>query len=110
MKKVYVGYVKCVMMGVWFFLCQFMYIKWIIVVDEDINVCDWKDVMWVVLICMDLVCDIVMVENIFIDYFDFVLFVLGFGFKIGFDVINKVGNEIQCEWGEKLDMDDVIKV
>lgn len=100
------------MMGVWLFLCQFMYIKFVIVCDDDVNVCDWNDVIWVIIICIDLVWDIVLVENMFIDYLDFVLFVFGLGLKMGLDVMNKWLGEIQCEWGcfIKKDLDVVVYI
>ena len=109
MKKAYAGHAKRVMMGAWSFLRQFMYTKWIIVVDEDINARDWKDVMWAVSTRMDPARDIVTVENTPIDYLDFASPVSGLGSKIGLDATNKVGNETQREWGEKLDMDDATK-
>lgn len=80
-----------------------------IVCDDDVNVCDWNDVIWVIIICMDLVCDIVMIENMFIDYLDFVFFVLGLGFKMGMDVINKMLGEIDWEWGVFIVMDEDVK-
>ena len=109
MKKAYAGHAKRVMMGAWSFLRQFMYTKWIIVVDEDINARDWKDVMWAVSTRMDPARDIVTVENTPIDYLDFASPVSGLGSKIGLDATNKIGNETQREWGEKLDMDETTK-
>ena len=109
MKKAYAGHAKRVMMGAWSFLRQFMYTKWIIVVDEDVNARDWKDVMWAVSTRMDPARDIVTVENTPIDYLDFASPVSGLGSKIGLDATNKMGNETQREWGAKLDMDDATK-
>jgi len=109
MKKAYAGHAKRVMMGAWSFLRQFMYTKWIIIVDEDINARDWKDVMWAVSTRMDPARDIVTVENTPIDYLDFASPVSGLGSKIGLDATNKTGNETSREWGEKLDMDDETK-
>lgn len=109
MKKAYAGHAKRVMMGAWSFLRQFMYTKWIIVVDEDVNARDWKDVMWAVSTRMDPARDIVTVENTPIDYLDFASPVSGLGSKIGLDATNKMGNETQREWGEKLDMDAATK-
>lgn len=86
-----------------------MYIKFVIVCDDDVNVWDWNDVIWVIIIWMDFVCDMVMIENIFIDYFDFVFFVFGLGLKMGMDVINKMSGEMDCEWGEFIVMDEVVK-
>lgn len=108
MKKQYLGYVKCVMFGVWLFLWQFMYIKFVIVIDDDIDVCDWNDVIWVIIMWMDFKCDMVMIDNMFIDYFDFVLLVFGFGLKMGFDVIYKWLGEISCEWGCVIVKDEVV--
>jgi 4-hydroxy-3-polyprenylbenzoate decarboxylase len=105
MKKAYAGHAKRVMMGAWSFLRQFMYTKWIIIVDEDINARDWKDVMWAVSTRMDPARDIVTVENTPIDYLDFASPVSGLGSKIGLDATNKMGNETNREWGAKLDMD-----
>ena len=109
MKKAYAGHAKRVMMGAWSYLRQFMYTKWIIVVDDDINARDWKDVMWAVSTRMDPARDIVTVENTPIDYLDFASPVSGLGSKIGLDATNKMGNETQREWGEKLDMDEATK-
>ena len=105
MKKAYAGHAKRVMMGAWSYLRQFMYTKWIIVVDEDVNARDWKDVMWAVSTRMDPARDIVTVENTPIDYLDFASPVSGLGSKIGLDATNKVDGETNREWGEKLDMD-----
>ena len=93
------------MMGAWSYLRQFMYTKWIIVVDADVNARDWKDVMWAVSTRMDPARDIVTVENTPIDYLDFASPVSGLGSKIGLDATNKVDGETDREWGEKLDMD-----
>lgn len=109
MKKAYAGHAKRVMMGAWSFLRQFMYTKWIIVVDEDINPRDWKDVMWAVSTRMDPARDIVTVENTPIDYLDFASPVSGLGSKIGLDATNKMGHETSREWGAKLDMDEATK-
>jgi 4-hydroxy-3-polyprenylbenzoate decarboxylase len=109
MKKAYAGHAKRVMMGAWSFLRQFMYTKWIIVVDEDINPRDWRDVMWAVSTRMDPARDIVTVENTPIDYLDFASPVSGLGSKIGLDATDKMGSETNREWGRKLDMDDETK-
>ena len=109
MKKAYAGHAKRVMMGAWSYLRQFMYTKWIIVVDDDINARDWKDVMWAVSTRMDPVRDIVTVENTPIDYLDFASPVSGLGGKIGLDATNKTGGETNREWGAKLDMDEATK-
>jgi 4-hydroxy-3-polyprenylbenzoate decarboxylase len=109
MKKAYPGHAKRVMMGAWSYLRQFMYTKWIIVVDDDINARDWKDVMWAMSTRMDPARDTVIIENTPIDYLDFASPVSGLGSKIGLDATNKTGGETTREWGEKLFMEqDVI--
>jgi 4-hydroxy-3-polyprenylbenzoate decarboxylase len=108
-RKAYPGHAKRVMMGVWSYLRQFTYTKWVIVVDEDIDARDWKDVMWAVATRMDPARDITMVEGTPIDYLDFASPVAGLGSKIGLDATNKWPPETSREWGEKLRMsDDVI--
>jgi 4-hydroxy-3-polyprenylbenzoate decarboxylase len=109
MKKAYPGHAKRVMMGVWSFLRQFMYTKWVIVVDDDIDARDWKDVMWAVATRMDPARDITLVENTPIDYLDFAAPESGLGSKIGLDATNKWPPETKREWGTKIRMsDDVI--
>jgi 4-hydroxy-3-polyprenylbenzoate decarboxylase len=109
MKKQYTGHAKRVMMGVWSFLRQFMYTKFVIVVDEDICTRDWKDVIWAMTTRMDPVRDTVMVENTPIDYLDFASPVSGLGSKIGFDATNKWPGETHREWGQAIRMDDAVK-
>ena len=110
MKKAYAGHAKRVMMGVWSFLRQFIYTKFVIVVDDDINCRDWKDVMWAVSTRMDPVRDITTVENTPIDYLDFASPVSGLGGKLGLDATNKIAGESNREWGKEINMDDdVIK-
>ena len=106
MKKGYPGHAKRVMMGVWSYLRQFMYTKWVIVVDDDINARDWKDVMWALSTRMDPARDITLIENTPIDYLDFASPQSGLGSKIGLDATNKWPPETHREWGEKLGMDD----
>jgi len=109
MKKAYPGHAKRVMMGVWSYLRQFMYTKWVIVVDEDIDARDWKDVMWAVSTRMDPARDITVIENTPIDYLDFASPDSGLGSKIGLDATNKWPPETKREWGTKLRMDqDVV--
>ncbi|WP_413208171.1 UbiD family decarboxylase [Rhodospirillum sp. A1_3_36] len=109
MRKAYAGHAKRVMMGVWSFLRQFMYTKFVIVVDDDINCRDWKDVMWAISTRMDPVRDITTVTDTPIDYLDFASPESGLGGKIGLDATNKLPPETHREWGEKLRMDqDVI--
>lgn len=83
MKKQYAGHAKRVMMGVWSFLRQFMYTKFVIVCDDDVNARDWNDVIWAITTRMDPARDTVLVENTPIDYLDFASPVSGFGFKNG---------------------------
>ncbi|MBI1235834.1 MAG: UbiD family decarboxylase [Alphaproteobacteria bacterium] len=109
MKKAYAGHAKRVMLGVWSYLRQFMYTKWVIVVDDDINARDWKDVMWAISTRMDPARDITVIENTPIDYLDFASPVSGLGSKIGLDATNKMDGETNREWGDKLDMDEETK-
>jgi 4-hydroxy-3-polyprenylbenzoate decarboxylase len=109
MKKAYPGHAKRVMMGVWSFLRQFVYTKFVIVVDDDIDARDWKDVMWAISTRMDPARDITVVENTPIDYLDFASPESGLGGKIGLDATNKWPPETHRAWGRKLRMsDDVI--
>jgi 4-hydroxy-3-polyprenylbenzoate decarboxylase len=105
MKKAYPGHAKRVMMGVWSYLRQFMYTKWVIVVDDDINARDWKDVMWAVSTRMDPARDITLVEGTPIDYLDFASPDSGLGSKIGLDATNKWPPETKREWGTEIRMD-----
>ncbi|WP_444936822.1 4-hydroxy-3-polyprenylbenzoate decarboxylase [Microbulbifer sp. JMSA004] len=110
MKKQYAGHAKRVMMGVWSFLRQFMYTKFVIVADEDVNARDWKDVIWAMTTRMDPARDTVMVENTPIDYLDFASPVSGLGSKIGFDATNKWEGETNREWGVPIERDpNVVK-
>ena len=108
MKKAYPGHAKRVMFGVWSFLRQFMYTKFVIVVDDDINARDWKDVMWAISTRMDPVRDLTLVERTPIDYLDFASPESGLGGKIGLDATNKLPPETHREWGEKIAMDQNI--
>jgi 4-hydroxy-3-polyprenylbenzoate decarboxylase len=108
MKKAYPGHAKRVMLGAWSYLRQFMYTKWVIVVDDDINARDWKDVMWAMSTRMDPARDITVIENTPIDYLDFASPVSGLGSKIGLDATNKWEGETNREWGEKLFMEQEI--
>ncbi|WP_430437480.1 UbiD family decarboxylase [Oceanibaculum nanhaiense] len=105
MKKAYPGHAKRVMLGVWSYLRQFMYTKWVIVVDDDIDARDWKDVMWALSTRMDPARDITVIENTPIDYLDFASPESGLGSKIGLDATNKWPPETKREWGEKLYME-----
>jgi 4-hydroxy-3-polyprenylbenzoate decarboxylase len=105
MKKAYPGHAKRVMLGVWSYLRQFMYTKWVIVVDDDIDARDWKDVMWALSTRMDPARDITLIDRTPIDYLDFASPESGLGSKIGLDATNKLPPETHREWGEKIAMD-----
>ena len=109
MKKQYPGHAKRVMMGVWSFLRQFMYTKFVIVTDEDINIRNWEDVIWAITTRMDPVRDTVMIENTPIDYLDFASPVAGLGSKMGLDATNKMPGETNREWGNPIVMDTSVK-
>jgi 4-hydroxy-3-polyprenylbenzoate decarboxylase len=109
MKKQYPGHAKRVMFGVWSFLRQFMYTKFVIVTDDDIDVRDWQDVIWAMTTRMDPVRDTLLVENTPIDYLDFASPVSGLGGKIGFDATNKLPGETSREWGRPIVMDAAVK-
>lgn len=105
MQKQYPGHAKRVMFGVWSFLRQFMYTKFVIVTDDDINVRDWKDVVWAMTTRMDPVRDITLVENTPIDYLDFASPVSGLGSKMGMDATSKWPGETDRQWGRPIHMD-----
>ncbi|HHJ35681.1 MAG TPA: UbiD family decarboxylase, partial [Gammaproteobacteria bacterium] len=109
MKKQYPGHAKRVMMGVWSFLRQFMYTKFVIVVDDDVNTRDWQDVIWAMSTRVDPVRDFTMVENTPIDYLDFASPVSGLGSKVGIDATNKLPGETEREWGTPIKMDEKVK-
>ena len=109
MKKQYPGHAKRVMMGVWSFLRQFMYTKFVIVCDDDVNARDWNDVIWAITTRMDPARDTVMIENTPIDYLDFASPVSGLGSKMGMDATNKMPGETDREWGVPIVMDEDVK-
>ncbi|WP_075259404.1 4-hydroxy-3-polyprenylbenzoate decarboxylase [Herbaspirillum camelliae] len=109
MKKSYAGHAKRVMFGVWSFLRQFMYTKFIVVVDEDVNIRDWKEVIWAITTRVDPVRDTVMVDNTPIDYLDFASPISGLGSKMGIDATNKWPGETNREWGTPIVMDEDVK-
>ncbi len=109
MKKQYPGHAKRVMMGVWSFLRQFMYTKFVIVVDDDINTRSWDDVIWAMTTRMDPGRDTTIIENTPIDYLDFASPVSGLGSKMGFDATNKWQGETDREWGKPIVMDEAVK-
>ncbi|HTH95530.1 MAG TPA: 4-hydroxy-3-polyprenylbenzoate decarboxylase [Rhodocyclaceae bacterium] len=109
MKKQYPGHAKRVMFGIWSFLRQFMYTKFIIVTDEDVDVRDWKEVMWALTTRVDAARDTLIVEHTPIDYLDFASPVSGLGSKMGIDATNKWPGETAREWGRPIVMDDAVK-
>jgi 4-hydroxy-3-polyprenylbenzoate decarboxylase len=108
-KKQYPGHAKRVMLGIWSFLRQFMYTKFVIVVDEEINVRDWQDVIWAITTRMDPARDTTLLHNTPIDYLDFASPVSGLGSKMGMDATNKWPGETEREWGTPIVMDDAVK-
>ena len=109
MKKQYPGHAKRVMMGVWSFLRQFMYTKFVIVCDDDVDARDWNDVIWAITTRMDPARDTTLVENTPIDYLDFASPVSGLGSKMGMDATNKWAGETDREWGVPIEMDADVK-
>jgi len=110
MKKQYAGHAKRVMLGTWSFLRQFMYTKFVIVVDDDVDVRNWQDVIWAMTTRMDPARDLTILENTPIDYLDFASPVSGLGSKVGFDATNKWPGETNREWGRTIVMSpEVIK-
>ncbi|MFP3028832.1 MAG: 4-hydroxy-3-polyprenylbenzoate decarboxylase [Arsenophonus sp.] len=108
-KKQYAGHAKSLMMGVWSYLRQFIYIKFVIVCDEDINARDWNDVIWAITTRMDPARDTVIIENTPIDHLDFASPISGLGSKMGLDATNKWPGETQREWGRPIVMTEKIK-
>ena len=108
-RKQYPGHAKRVMFGIWSFLRQFMYTKFIIVVDEDVNIRDWKEVIWALTTRMDATRDTTLVDNTPIDYLDFASPVAGLGSKMGLDATNKWPGETNREWGTPITMDPAVK-
>ena len=108
-RKQYPGHAKRIMMGVWSFLRQFMYTKFVIIVDEDVDARDWKDVIWAISTRVDPVRDFTLVEHTPIDYLDFASPVAGLGSKVGIDATNKWQGETDREWGRPITMDQAVK-
>ena len=108
-KKQYPGHAKRVMFGIWSFLRQFMYTKFVIVTDDDVNIRDWQDVIWAMTTRMDPARDTIMIENTPIDYLDFASPVSGLGSKAGYDATNKWPGETDREWGEPIVMNPAVK-
>ncbi|MFN8821856.1 MAG: 4-hydroxy-3-polyprenylbenzoate decarboxylase [Betaproteobacteria bacterium] len=109
MRKQYPGHAKRVMFGIWSFLRQFMYTKFIVVVDEDVDARDWKEVIWAITTRVDPTRDTVLVDNTPIDYLDFASPVSGLGSKMGIDATNKMPGETQREWGRPIAMDAAVR-
>jgi 4-hydroxy-3-polyprenylbenzoate decarboxylase len=109
MRKEYPGHAKRVMLGIWSFLRQFMYTKFIIVTDEDVDARNWQDVIWAMTTRMDPRRDSVFIDNTPIDYLDFASPVAGLGSKVGFDATNKWPGETEREWGRPIAMDPAVK-
>lgn len=109
MRKQYPGHAKRVMLGIWSFLRQFMYTKFVVVVDDDIDVRQWEDVIWAITTRMDPIRDTTMIDNTPIDYLDFASPVSGLGSKMGLDATNKLPGETNREWGEPIVMTAEVK-
>ena len=109
MRKQYPGHAKRVMMGVWSFLRQFMYTKFVIVCDDDIDARNWQDVIWAITTRMDPARDTLMIDNTPIDYLDFASPVAGLGSKMGLDATHKWPGETSREWGSAISMDPAVK-
>ena len=108
-KKAYPGHAKRVMFGLWSFLRQFMYTKFIVVTDDDIDIRDWKEVVWAITTRVDPVRDTTLVENTPIDYLDFASPVSGLGGKMGLDATNKWSGETGREWGRTIEMPATVR-
>ena len=108
-KKTYAGQAKRIMMGIWSFLRQFIYTKFVIVVDDDINVRAWKEVIWAISTRMDPARDTTIIENTPIDYLDFASPVSSLGSKMGLDATNKIPPETSREWGRVIKMDEKVE-
>ena len=108
-KKQYPGHAKRIMMGIWSFLRQFMYTKFIVVVDDDIDTRKWEDVIWAITTRMDPIRDTVLIDNTPIDYLDFASPVSGLGSKMGLDATNKLQTETKRTWGTQIEMSPKVK-
>ena len=103
-RKAYAGHARRIMMGVWSHLRQFMYTKFIVVVDEDVDIRDWREVVWAMTTRMDPARDTLLVEQTPIDYLDFASPVSGLGSKMGLDATHKWPGETSREWGRTIQM------
>jgi len=108
MRKQYAGHAKRVMFGVWSFLRQFMYTKFIVVTDDDVDIRDWKEVVWAITTRVDPARDTLIVESTPIDYLDFASPVSGLGGKMGIDATNKWPGETAREWGRPIATDPAV--
>ncbi len=108
-KKQYPGHARRVMFGIWGFLRQFMYTKFIIIVDDDVDVRDWKEVVWALTTRVDAARDTLIAQNTPIDYLDFASPVAGLGSKMGIDATHKGPGETEREWGRPIRMDAAVK-
>jgi 4-hydroxy-3-polyprenylbenzoate decarboxylase len=109
MKKQYPGHAKRVMFGIWSILRQFMYTKFIIVTDDDVDIREWKEVVWALTTRVDASRDVFIVENTPIDYLDFASPVAGLGSKMGIDATNKLTAETSRVWGRPIAMQSDVK-
>ncbi len=107
--KEYAGHAKRIMFGIWSFLRQFMYTKFVIVVDSDVSARSWEDVIWAISTRMDPRRDCVFIDNTPIDYLDFASPTSGLGSKVGLDATNKWSGESNREWGRPVEMDKIIR-
>jgi len=108
-KKQYPGHAKRIMFGIWSFLRQFMYTKFVIVTDDDVDIRDWESVIWAITTRVDPSRDTTLIENTPIDYLDFASPVSGLGSKMGLDATNKWQGETTREWGKPIEMDSSVK-
>ena len=108
-KKQYAGHAKRIMLGIWSYLRQFMYTKFIIVVDDDVNIRDWKDVIWAITTRVDPIRDTTMIDRTPIDYLDFASPISGLGSKMGIDATNKIHGETTREWGRVINPDSEVQ-
>jgi len=109
MRKQYPGHAKRLMFGIWSFLRQFMYTKFVVVLDEDVDIRNWQDVIWAMTTRMDPARDTTLVENTPIDYLDFASPVSGLGSKMGLDATNKWRGETSRQWGQPIVMDEQVR-
>ena len=108
-RKQYPGHAKRVMFGLWSFLRQFMYTKFIVVVDDDVDIRQWTEVIWAITTRVDPSRDTLLVDHTPIDYLDFASPVSGLGSKMGLDATNKWPGETQREWGQPISMDAAVR-